>query len=399
MFIFKQRSRNAFHLVGSNEQFCNNYLRIFKARLPHPDTVDAFLRLLGDGEHEGLKASLMAALIEQRVLHRFKFMGKYFTVAIDGTGTNSYTENNEEGSRIHKTTKNNVTTYYDYVLEAKLVTSSGLALSLASEWIHNESERNFDKQDCEQKALQRLAAKLKKYYPRLPICILADGLYPNQTFMKICQDNGWAYVVVLQDDNLKLLHEDMADLENKYRHNLEYDIPKPRAHLHQRYEWVSAPLTHAGHTVHWLSCTETKSHYDKKGKLLKDREIKTTRFVYLTSEVVGRDNICAIAAAGRRRWKIENEGFNAQKNGGFHLGHKFSRKSFTAYKNYYQCLQIAHAITQLTEHSNTVTALIKGKAKLTIHHLWENFIGYLKMVELPNDVLELESRFQIRLDG
>ncbi len=83
------------------------------------------------------------------------------------------------------------------VVEAKLVTSSGLAISLGSEWVQNLADRNFDKQDCEKRAFERLAKKIKRFFPRLPICILADGLYPNKSFMKTCKDNGWAFIVVL----------------------------------------------------------------------------------------------------------------------------------------------------------------------------------------------------------
>ncbi len=40
------------------------------------------------------------------------------------------------------------------------------------------------------------------------------------------------------------------------------------------------------------------------------------------------DNVNAwqISRQGRFRWCIENEGFNTQKNGGYNLTHKFSRK-------------------------------------------------------------------------
>ena len=40
----------------------------------------------------------------------------------------------------------------------KLVTSIGLSISLASEFIENTPGRDFQKQDCEQKAFVRLAA-------------------------------------------------------------------------------------------------------------------------------------------------------------------------------------------------------------------------------------------------
>jgi len=41
-----------------------------------------------------------------------------------------------------------------------------------------------------------------------------------------------------------------------------------------------------------------------------------------------------VSQTGRLRQKIENEGFNDQKNQGYALEHKFSRVSFPAMKNY-----------------------------------------------------------------
>lgn len=51
---------------------------------------------------------------------------------------------------------------------------------------------------------------------------------------------------------------------------------------------------------------------------------------------------------GKRRWKIENEGFNIQKNGTFDIGHLYS-KNQTAIKVHYLMIQIAHIIRQLLE--------------------------------------------------
>ena len=87
---------------------------------------------------------------------------------------------------LHKTSKNGVTTYFHYVLEAKLITPNGFAISLATEWIENPS--SYDKQDCELKAFKRLAWKMKKFFPRLPICIHADGLYPSKRFFEIVRN-------------------------------------------------------------------------------------------------------------------------------------------------------------------------------------------------------------------
>ncbi len=45
------------------------------------------------------------------------------------------------------------------------------------------------------KAFIRLAEKLKKLYPRLPILLLTDGLYPNDTVFNTCLKYGY------RDDN------------------------------------------------------------------------------------------------------------------------------------------------------------------------------------------------------
>lgn len=98
--------------------------------------------------------------------------------------------------------------------------------------------------------------------------------------------------------------------------------------------------------------------------------------------------------------KIENEGFNDQKNQGYALEHKFSRVSFPAMKNYYQCLQIAHIINQLVQASQEIRGLIKVRLKCTVKYLWKHLMSY--MLEVLVDRTELliltQNRFQIRLE-
>ena len=397
LFLFKETSRNSFN-NDRCARFKANYFKVFGLRLPHMDTVDAFLRKLPPFELENLKAALVGGLIEQKVLHRFKLLGKHFTVAIDGTGVCGYEENDAGQTRLRKKHKNGKTTYSHYVVDAKLVTGSGLAISLASEWVANEPGRCFNKQDCEQRAFERLALKLKKYFPRLPLCLLADGLYPNKTFFAACKANGWQFVVVLKDDSLKTLQEDIKDVENKDRQSIKtFDTSnKGKTRTVQNYEWVTAPLSHGGHAVHWLCCTETVT---AKGKDGADTPPVVSRFVFLSSMEVDKKNVRGIAGAGRMRWKIENEGFNTQKHGGYGLGHKYSRSTFACLKNYYQCLQAAHMINQLVEHSKNIVGLLGAQNKLTIKHLWKDMVSVMKIAVIETKDLELTNRYQVRLAG
>ena len=50
----------------------------------------------------------------------------------------------------------------------------------------------------------------------------------------------------------------------------------------------------------------------------------------------------------KQRWKIENEGFNEQKNGTFDIEHIYS-KNYNAMKAHYFFIQFAHTIRQLLE--------------------------------------------------
>lgn len=84
-------------------------------------------------------------------------------------------------------------TWQVYALEAKLLCQAGFSISLANEWLSN-SEGVGDKQDCELKAFYRLAGRLKKLYPRLPMILLADSLYPNRTVFEICRGNSWRFI-------------------------------------------------------------------------------------------------------------------------------------------------------------------------------------------------------------
>lgn len=322
-------------------------------------------------------------------------------IAIDGTGTNSYNDNDEGKTRVHKTSKNGKTSYHHYVLEAKLVTASGLSISIASEWIANDPDRNFNKQDCELRAFERLATKIKKYFPRLPICILADGLYPNDTFMKTCACNNWQYITVLKDDSLKVLQTDITDIENKHRHQQQrqHTSAKGMQVTDSKYQWISTPLLYNSHTLYWLSCTETQRQYYKTkdgSRQLKQENV--TRFVWLTSMPPDKENVHKIAEGGRLRWGIENEGFNTQKNNGYALGHRFSRNSFTSYKNYYQCLQVAHTINQITEHSHTVSDMLDEDKTLTIKHLWKLLNSCLLLVAIQMEQSNSSNKCgQIRL--
>ncbi|MFQ6116587.1 MAG: hypothetical protein ACE5NG_21235, partial [bacterium] len=348
--------RNAFNNDRQEGQFKRNYRRIFKLRFPHMDTVNAVMRHLDEQELEALKTGLVRRLIEKKVFHKFRFLGKYFLVVVDGTRV----MNVKKGHCAHclyTTSKKGKVSYFHNVLEAKLVCENGFCISLGTEWIENP-EGEFDKQDCERKAFVRLAERLKKAFPRLPICIVADALYPNQPFFDICQKYGWQWIVTFKDGNLPSVWEEVVGLKKRTHQNTRI-VRQVGKELY--YTWIN-DIEYRGHRLHWFECVEQVQE-------------TSTRFVYVSNLKIDYWNVLEMTVSGRLRWKIENEGFNIQKNLGYGLTHKYSRTSMQATKNYYQCMQIAHLINQLLELSDWFQSLLTGK--MTLKHLWNRLTGAL----------------------
>ena len=76
--------------------------------------------------------------------------------------------------------------------------------------------------------------------------------------------------------------------------------------------------------------------------------------------------------AGRGRWKIENEGFNNQKNGVYRIEH-LNSKNNTAMKNHYLLTQISDILMQLYLAWNPYIRELKQTIKNTSSGLLESF--------------------------
>lgn len=112
------------------------------------------------------------------------------------------------------------TKYHRSVLEAKLYLGNNLVCSIASEAIQNseeyinQSEKKI-KRDCESKAFIRVAEKIKKQFPRLPIIITADGLYVSQKVIQTCTDNGWNYIIRYKEGSASSIAKEYQSLPEK----------------------------------------------------------------------------------------------------------------------------------------------------------------------------------------
>jgi hypothetical protein len=134
-----------------------------------------------------------------------------------------------------------------------------------------------------------------------------------------------------------------------------------------------------GHQLYVVEIEFEKQHQ-------KTGEKENTRFVHISNKSIDKKNAHQVSQAGRLRWKIENEGFNNQKNNDYNLQHKFSRTNFNATKNYYQLMQIADIINQFTYKQKAIQHYLKDHG-FTIRSIIADILSYLKSMVFSDKLL------------
>lgn len=336
LFLLQLGSRRQLRAERDGKFFLDNLLSLSGSDEKYAADSDTLNYLMEKMPPEGLEEitwKLVRVLIRKKVLDDFRFNGD-FLVAVDGSRILTFNEKHCDRCLTRKH-ENGSVTYFHYMLEAKLVTMPGLALSIASVPVENKDGK-YDKQDCELNAFYRLAPILKRRFPRLHICVLLDGLYANQFVPEICNKYKWKYFITLKDGSLPTVNKEASRKMARHPGN-NLDVLKKDGRR-QMLKWACG-INYNSLRLNVISCDESKGE-DILGV-----------FRYLSSYQPDKSNIQELMEGGRARWKIENEGFNTQKNGGYGLEHNYGAKGF-AWKNYYFLIQIAHLIMQLTEKSD-----------------------------------------------
>jgi hypothetical protein len=354
-----------------------------QAEVAHPDTLEYYLQLLAPEEIQRLRRWMILRLIRMKALDDQRLEGT-FLIVIDGTGQLTFDKPHCPNCLTRKSGDKVI--YYHSVLEAKLVTSSGLAFSIGTEFIEN-SLPNATKQDCELKAFVRLARQLKKEFPQLRMCFLFDGLYANGTVFDICRLNRWNYIITFKQGSLPAVWREYqtAKYLQGQNHCLLEDPGQPR----QSFAWATG-LKHQD--------DQRRTHHLNAFECLEEVDGKCTTFAWLTNFPLDHRNTVTRLAnrGGRCRWKIENEGFNIQKNGGYALEHAYSTHP-QAWKHWYLLLQIAHLLMQLLERGNLLGNVQKvyGSFKAMGRRLGESL--RLQLIDLiaidPAVCLAIQIRF------
>jgi len=362
-FVFQMGSRREANRKMSLPTFLANLQLLVPAlaveSFPHQDTLCRLLTDMDVAEIEQAHVELIERLIRKKKFRRYLIEGRY-PIAIDGTQkwARDWAWSDEALERTVGSGEQKKPRYYVYVLEACLALSNGMVIPLMSEFLAvSEGDLATSTQDCEQRAFQRLAARLKARFPRLPILLLLDGLYPNGPIMELCQSYHWQFMTVLQNSSLPSAWEEFEGLKDlQPNHRLEHLWGDRRQHFVwvNGIEYTYGPNERRRLTLHVVVCDETWEKVDSSGETVESH----SHHAWVSSEPLHPNNLhlrCNLAA--RHRWGIEAN-ILVEKHHGYHYEHCFAY-DWTAMKGYHYLMHLGHLVNILARYSERLQKTIR----------------------------------------
>lgn len=406
LYLFQLRSRRQtdYDLDASGTRVLDNLNRLADTRhetRPVHDTLDYFVGHVPADAFVELRTRMVRRLIRMKALDPARLLGKP-VVIVDGTGLLCFHRRHCPDCLVQE--HEHTTLYLHNVLEAKVLGPAGVVASIASAFIDNadaeaSADRGADavKQDCELKAFDRLAPKLKAALPQTRLVLAGDGLLACGRVLQACKDNRWSYVLTFKSGRMPAVWADFQGLLTLTPDNCQQQVLPDGTR--QVLRWVRDLSYEDDQGRRWqfnaLQCVET------------DRDGNSVRFAWLTDLPLTHRTVWEIAEKGGRcRWKIENEGFNRQKNSGLNLCHVFSTDP-EKWKAYYYLLQIAFIIIQLMERGSLLRQLAAELGRTpqqlfgSLTNIARRLLEGIRWLVLPDECFDVEvaGRLKISLDS
>ncbi len=375
MFACRITSRRELDRVSDNACFIENLCRFSGTQSETVMVSEQMVNVLKELDVDELatvQPKLIRTLVKDKRIQDAYVLG-HLAVCADGTGIFSSPNFHCEECLTQKH-KDGTVTYMHNMLEAKILCANGMALSLMSEAIKNPAGGSYDKQDCETKAFKRLVLRIKEEFPRQPFVYLLDSLYAQAPVFKELARLKQHFICCFKHGSIPTLYEEALELLKLHpENNLAVRAQvSGKGEVRQTFQWLDN-LEYKGMTLGFVYCEEI----DKHGRV--------TVYAWLTSFEVTHETVREIARAGRMRWKIENEGFNEQKNG-YNMEHFCNCNDFNVMLCLYLILQIAHMFMQLLARSNLFDEPVKVLSHLAAL-LLENLRNHVLPEAVPGQIL------------
>jgi hypothetical protein len=240
----------------------------------------------------------------------FRSFNHNLLVAMDGTEYHDSTKIScpHCSSRV---LKNGITQHFHSVVTPVIVCPNhNKVIPLVPEFIVPQD--GHEKQDCETAAAKRWVNQYGDEYAPKKVTILGDDLYSRQPFCQLLLEKHLNFILVCKPDSHKTTYDyingmTIDTVSVKYQKGKVYEI--------YTYRFVNQIPIRDGDDallINWCELTITNSA---------DKIIFKNAFA--TNHLITKSNVQGLVAAGRARWKVENENNNTLKTKGYHLEHNF----------------------------------------------------------------------------
>ena len=292
---------NAHSLFGVHQIPSDNQIRNLLDPVP-PATVFPLFAEISEG------------LYRHGYLQPFRSRFNTCLVAFDGT---EYFSSQKLGCDhcSHRTLNNGAILNYHVVLTPVVVApGQETVVPLAPEFVRPQD--GHDKQDSELAAARRWLEHWGGRYAPWGITLLGDDLYCHHPFCQEVRRHGFHFLFVCRPQSHPTLYEWVADFARlgqvrtviKTRWTGKQRLIDPYRYVHQ------VPLRDRDDAlvVNWCELTTTTA----TGKVVYTN-------AWATSHPITDDTVTVLVAAGRSRWKIENDNNNVLKTKGYHFEHNY----------------------------------------------------------------------------
>ena len=307
MLLLCNQLWDAEHLGDRRTVTCSGNVTHHLGRVPVEDVAE-------------LSILMFRRLLQMRILERARLSDRWWLIAVDGSLQDRGRDTPTQEAR------------YRYIVQATLIGPDNTLFPIMTEFM-DVRDPVREKEDCEQKAFLRLTERLHVEFPRLPVCLLLDGLYAIAPVFARCAQYGWRFIATLREGRQPTAFDEAVQTL----------LMTPAQVLRMERKGEHGPVEQ---TLRWTNDIEFGNH---KLNVLLTGEISpraATLWAWVTNFALSNTTAAAIANQGGRARQGVETFFNVEKNGGFGLEHAFCANQIAS-KNYHALMQVAFTLGQL----------------------------------------------------
>jgi len=253
-------------------------------------------------------------LREHGILQRFRGVHDSTLIALDGTWYHSSQKIHRPCCSTLEHQTGEITYYHSAVTPVLVAPGQPEVIALRPEFITPQD--GHTKQDCETAAAKRWLDQNAARYHSGNVTLLGDDLYAHQPLCRRALLHSLHFLFVCKPDSHKTLYDcvhllqpgpDLGTLKLRVKAGSQW-------HTYTYRFANKVPLAEGQDTLKVNWCEVTVTHKD--GQVLYHN-------AWITDWPITEQNVAALVASGRARWKIENKNNNTLKTKGYHLEHNF----------------------------------------------------------------------------